>query len=110
MLDTKSEQQLNIAVIISAWDTIINTPDPKYSTLTPSQWIGKEMPLLEQFLETNSDLFNSKCFGVSAQGGDYKTDTDHLNSHDLPSKRIIVQVDSEISKDITLPIRWLLNE
>ncbi|HEX8515188.1 MAG TPA: hypothetical protein VF868_03235 [Bacteroidia bacterium] len=110
MIYPELNKEVKIAVIVSAWDTILNSMEADYNSLSPKGWILKEMPLLEQYLDSNSDLFNVKYYGVSAQGGDYTSQTDALHEKSLPSERIIVQEDENRSNDITAPIRWLINE
>jgi len=54
-----------LAIMISAWDTIARFKD------TPQQWLSKRLPLLDQFLRSNDDSFQTIVYGVSAQGGEY---------------------------------------
>jgi hypothetical protein len=110
MLLMNVKGSFKIAVVISAWDTILNTPDTDYNSLTPNQWLEREMPLLSQFLETNNDLFKTEFFGISAQGGDYTSEKDELHGFNRQSERIKTKFGDEISNDITLPIRWLIND
>ena len=85
-------------------------PDGDTSKKHPKLWLENELPLLNQFLESNRDLLEFKIFGISAQGGDYDGDKDKLQEEIHPSKRIIVQKETgEISSDISLPIKWLLD-
>jgi Double-GTPase 1 len=50
-----------LAVIISAWDLV---PEG----FTPDRWLSTQMPLVDQFLKANGDLFRTNLYGVSAQG------------------------------------------
>ena len=102
MIAFNISKPIKVAVVISAWDIILTS-----QKVTPSKWIEVTLPLLYQFLNSNKSTFTYNYFGVSAQGGKYPEDNSNLHSK-LPSERIIVQLDKEISKDITLPIKWLL--
>ena len=96
-----------IAVIVSAWDII------KYEYDTPSAWISKRLPLLDQFLKTRRDAVNYKCFGISAQGGRLGEDNSVLLSKVCQSERIEVVTDEEGEfdiHDITAPIKWLMKD
>jgi len=92
-----------LAVMISAWD-LVST-----STLSPDQWVGKEMPLLAQFLSSNRSFFETSFYGISAQGGAYEVDGIR-NFHDIePAERInIVGQNVANSHDITEPLLWLM--
>ena len=92
------DRSLNLSLIISAWDLI--RPAPK-----PSNWVQQQLPLLYQFLMTNSHRLNTLCYGVSAQGGDYSS-TAALQSHNNQSERImVVDDDGNTSHDITIPLK-----
>jgi hypothetical protein len=54
-----------LAILVSAWDLV------SYSGEDPQDWISRQMPLLRQFLDCNSDVFDVAFYGVSAQGGRY---------------------------------------
>jgi Double-GTPase 1 len=110
IITTYLDSGIKLGVIISAWDLIIEAPDPEYKKLTPSEWLEKELPLLSQYIKANSNYFEAQTFGVSAQGSKYTENNLKLQSLSKSSKRIIVQIDSKISNDITLPVKWLLNE
>jgi energy-coupling factor transporter ATP-binding protein EcfA2 len=99
--------KVRIAVVVSAWDLVENT-----FSGAPHEYLAREMPLLQQFLEANDDLLQHTVFGVSAQGGDItvgEQKTALLNLDDAV-KRIKVRRGAEISEDITRPIAWLLEE
>ena len=91
------KDNINLKIIVSAWDMY-----PEYKT--PEQVIRDKVPLIWQFLYTNSELYKCEYWGLSAQGGDlddpevYKKLEDYENQ----SERIIV-VDSKGNKsnDIT---------
>jgi hypothetical protein len=99
-----------IAVIVSAWDIVLNLPDGDSTKKYPTEWLKITLPLLYQFLESNVDILKYQTFGVSAQGGDYEGERKQLQDEDIPSERIKVQLESgEIFKDISLPIKWILD-
>jgi hypothetical protein len=95
----KNNQVTNLGIILSAWDLVKDIG----IELTPEDYIKKEMNMLWQFLKSNSELFSTMYWGVSAQGG--VLDNDKLLDFLEPMDRIIV-VDNngEICHDITLPI------
>lgn len=103
LIGLNNRTPLRVAAIVSAWDLV---PAP---TL-PNTWLESELPLLCQFIRSNSDKLQATCFGVSAQGGDLGKDAEKLQRLDSPSTRIQVVDETGCStNDITLPIRWLMN-
>jgi hypothetical protein len=54
-----------LAIVVSAWDRV------KPANRQPSKWIEVELPLLKQYLESNSEQFDVSFYGISAQGGRY---------------------------------------
>jgi len=105
-------QNPKVVIIISAWDLVLNLPNGDANKRLPKDWLTAELPLLSQFLHSNSDLLQFNVFGVSAQGGDYENDTDKakLQEKHLPSARIIVeQENGDKSNDISLPVKWVLD-
>lgn len=104
------KKPFKIGLIISAWDVHLKISGGA-AALTPREWLKNKLPLLNQFIHTNTEKFSVECFGVSAQGGNYDAEKTDLLNFDLPSNRIKVQQQSatEISNDITIPIKWLLN-
>lgn len=91
-----------VAVIVSAWDLV-----PVGERAAPSEWLRKNLPLLEQYLVANREAAPFKVFGVSAQGGDLK-DAQNLRTFQRPTDRISVTDGQTESKDITWPVRWLI--
>lgn len=105
MLDPE-RKVVNLAVVISAWD--VAEPDG----LGPSEWLQVHLPLLWQFLSSTPERFPHRAFGVSAQGGDF-SDTDdakRLQEIQPPSQRVRIQEEGQSHRDITAPIKWLLND
>ena len=93
-----------IAVIVSAWDVV---PEPRPS---PADWLARELPLLNQFLVTNSGSFEFQVYGVSAQGGDVTSERRQELLRRTPSERIECQGPSAGEHDLTSPIVWLTAE
>lgn len=93
-----------LAVVISAWDLADGLG------LSPPEWVRFHMPLLAQFLATNTEAFEHVVFGVSAQGVRLE---DH-NAVDraaqlTPSRRIRVVGPEGEGHDLTLPLIWLIS-
>ena len=92
-----------VAVIISAWDLISDLTD------SPSQWVRERLPLLDQYLKSNSDIFSHRFYGVSAQGGDLEKDRIRLLEKLNPTERIIVTGEDCTPHDISAPVKWIMN-
>lgn len=110
-IETKIITPCNIGIIVSAWDVIANMPQIEKKETQPTEWLIARMPLLYQYLTANKRKFSYEVFGVSAQGGKYEEALDKMKmqSKIRQSERILVQVGSDTSHDITVPIKWLLN-
>ncbi len=97
-----------IAVIISAWDRA-------HGASTPEAWLEDHMPLLSQYLATHDDEFETRIYGVSAQGGHVPSkdnptepsDRDELLKQPEASRRIRVVGHGAGRHDLTHPIAWL---
>jgi hypothetical protein len=97
-----------IAVVVSAWDLV-------GSNVTPNGWLGEKMPLLDQYLHSRSNEFETRVYGVSAQGGrlpqqgqpDEGSDRQALLAMPVPSSRIRVVGHGAGDHDLTHPIAWL---
>jgi len=102
---------LRVSVIVSAWDLVLNAPPGARSEmpLDPNLFVGKRWPLLGQFLESNSERFVSRIYGVSARGGSGTAeDLDKMLAHTRPADRVVVVDGEHESSDITRPVRWVL--
>jgi hypothetical protein len=96
-------KRFRIAVVVSAWDLV---PDPAL----PASWLERELPLLSQFLGANGETTPYRVYGVSAQGGDLQKDLERLQAETMPSRRIrVLENTVEVTRDLTAPIRYLLN-
>lgn len=101
-------QLVKLAVIISAWDIVeSNTSRLKDK---PRKFIQERLPILWQYLDSNSNYFKTMYYGISAQGGQL-SDSDSLLDKDEPYERIIV-VDEHgnRSHDITLPLNMMVGD
>jgi len=98
-----NDRPLPTAVIVSAWDAVKDQ-------VTPAGWLQLNLPLLWQMLEGRDGTPPYEVFGVSAQGGDVtdQGERERLARVTPPRDRILVQLGSEQSRDISAPISWLL--
>jgi hypothetical protein len=99
----RSKRKLRVAVVVSAWD-LVDELGP------PHEFVARELPLLQQYLDANDDLLEHSVFGVSAQGGDITVEAEKqtLLNLDDALKRIKVRQEQQTGRDITMPIAWLL--
>ena len=91
-----------VAVVVSAWDVI-------ESSTEPADWLKREFPLLHQFLISNHESFEFQVYGVSAQGGNLKTECKNELIMKIPSTRIICVGSETDQHDLTSPIAWLMS-
>ena len=75
----------------------------KQDKVTPKEYIKIKLPLLYQYLEFNSKLFDYEIWGVSAQGGDFDDEDDlkKLQSNDGEDYICVVDSKADTSKDLT---------
>ena len=92
---------LNIRFVISAWDLV--EKEFKQDKVTPKEYIKIKLPLLYQYLEFNSKLFDYEIWGVSAQGGDFDDEDDlkKLQSNNGEDYICVVDSKADTSKDLT---------
>lgn len=103
----RSNKPLNLCIIISAWD-LIKEALPNKNT-KPENFISDNMPLLWQYLVSNSQQLSVKYFGISALGGKLE-DSDKLSEFNNPCDRIIiVDNDGNESSDITIPLNMIVS-
>jgi hypothetical protein len=96
-----TRRKRRIAVVISAWDVLGRTK------LTPQLWLSRELPLLHQYLISNSESFEQNVYGISAQGGDVTTGARAGLLEKIPSERIRCVCGGSESHDLTEPLIWL---
>lgn len=93
-----------LAVIVSAWDLT------RGSSLSPMQWLSERMPLVAQFLRSNQEAFESRVYGVSAQGVRLDDASAVRDAAKLvPSRRIEIVGDEGSGHDLTVPLVWLMS-
>src|SRR5262249_8613954 len=99
----RAQRKLRVAVVVSAWDLV-----DKFGA--PHEFVSRELPLFQQFLDANDDLIEHSVFGVSAQGGDITVESEKQTLLELDDalKRIKVRQGQDTGQDITKPIAWLL--
>ena len=97
-----SDQKRKLVIMLSAWDKTGQCGQ------TPTEYLSEHFPLLSQFLEANFLFTSIKVLGISAQGGDLNTEGEKLSEYDLPTNRIKVTDHNEVYSDLTLPLKWLL--
>ncbi|MBB5942853.1 hypothetical protein [Xanthomonas sp. 3307] len=96
-------RQRKLAVCVSAWDLIDGG-------ITPETWLARELPLLNQFLLNNSESFEVRIYGVSAQGGDLAGNLGDLIKVEVPSRRVLCLGPEGTKHDLTAPIIWMSEE
>lgn len=90
-----------LAVILSAWDLVLAKLDRQ-----PARYLREELPLLDQYLRANENLFEHRIYGVSPQGADKKDPSFGRRVSQLPEQRIIVDDGSSQGYDLTAILRW----
>jgi GTPase SAR1 family protein len=99
----RGPQPARLAIVISAWDRC------EKEKLQPEAWIKARLPLLYQYMVANADVCEFAVFGVSAQGAELKNPGVLLDTI-RASDRIKVVHGANESKDLTLPIKFLLED
>ncbi len=94
--------RLPLAVIVSAWDRTVGAA-------TPTNWLAKQLPLLEQFLACNSGQLPHAVFGVSAQGADFDLGLSGGSELDDPWDRAYLVHPDGLRGTIAAPIEWLID-
>jgi hypothetical protein len=104
----------SVAIVVSAWDRAERqTAADGTQARRPEAWVRAHLPLLWQYVTANPDLFRTRWYGVSAQGGDLNAPEElvKLQSFGFTSERIrVVEEDGDESHDPTRPLRWLLEQ
>ncbi|NRY63292.1 TRAFAC clade GTPase domain-containing protein [Clostridium beijerinckii] len=99
LLYIKGDTNINLDFVISAWDLL------NESVEKPMEYIEKDLPLLNQYVRANNDKIKIKCWGVSAQGGNLKSEEERLElvkkSINIDDRIIVVDNEGNRSKDIT---------
>jgi double-GTPase-like protein len=99
-----------IGIVVSAWDFVPEDQKP----LGPEAYIELNFPMLKQFVDSNSDRFNVKFFGVSIVGGDLEDKSGFRKEYREgdPSKAgyIVHHTENGVDeiKDLTFPVAWAM--
>lgn len=103
----RDSMKVRLGIVVSAWD-VISEQDYR----RPEKFVKERLPLLWQYISSNSTLFDVFYYGISAQGGrlDNEDDSLKLLQIDDQIQRIMV-VDNNEKKfnDITLPLWEVLD-
>lgn len=91
-----------VSIVFSAWDKV----DPGTA---PSVFLERNMPLVAQYLSTNAEWLKFRCFGLSAQGGDFETAKDALLEED-PVARAIVKDPEGSNAAVEDIVLWALGD
>jgi len=98
-----------VGIIVSAWDLVMD----RYES--PDVWLQRRLPLLDQYLKANNERFETRIYGVSAQGAAYGSDTTEVDEklakgqqYDRQAERIIIVGQDCQPHDITAPAKWLM--
>ena len=105
LLANRAEQPIRkIPIVLSAWDMLSS------NFASPRAYVEKQLPLLNQFVDGNSDRYHFKLFGVSALGGDPEEDKVRLRNEIDPAHRIQTVYDdgADAEDGILSPILWLI--
>lgn len=100
----KKTQSIKLGIVFSAWDLI------ERDTRRPEEYAKQELPLLWQFLKTNTNYFEVSYWGLSALGGSIE-DTEKLLSYASPYERLkVVDNDMKETHDITSIMYKMIGE
>lgn len=93
-----------LVIIASAWDVLSEARQKD-----PDGWLEADCSMLAQFLRHNSDLWETRVYGVSAQGGELPKDRDRLMNISKPSERVKIIGHGANKHDLTAPLQWLIS-
>lgn len=94
--------KVKIKFIITAWDKVEKEDEEK--EILPEIYIKRELPLLYQYVKTNTDKFGYQIWGVSAQGGDFgnEQEKNQILENGLDKYIKVVDFNGQISGDLTI--------
>lgn len=98
-----SSRLRKLVIIISAWDVVEAELQDN-----PEAWLSMHTAMLSQFCAYNSDLWDTRVYGVSAQGGALPAERDRLMAFDKPTDRVKIVGHGAAQHDLTLPLQWLI--
>lgn len=101
----RNEIEIPLVIVISAWDLV----EKEKSVNTPAELIERKLPLLWQYLNSNSKFFRIKKCGLSAQGVNLSEKELFLKYDDPCDRVFIIDLEGKKSMDITLPFHWLIS-
>jgi hypothetical protein len=102
--------KFRVGVVVSAWDAL---PRDRRNG-TPLKYLESDLPLLHQFITTNTDEYDIAAFGVSIAGGDLEENEDFRKEYQEGDPFVAGYVIHELggqrkeSPDHTLPVAWAM--
>lgn len=99
-----------IGIVVAAWDLVAS--DQKIAG--PAAWVASNLPLLAQYIGSNSKDFEFAYFGVSVASGDLNADQEfkkaYLKGDPRTAGEVVHSLSGEVetSTDVTLPVAWAL--
>jgi hypothetical protein len=102
--------RLRIGVVVAAWDALPANDRSR----TPAEYLEANMPLLHQFMTTNTHAYEFAAFGTSITGGDLKLDVEFKKEYQEGNPYAVGYVIHELagvrerSPDHTLPVAWAM--
>ncbi|WP_366924199.1 hypothetical protein MFMK1_001157 [Metallumcola ferriviriculae] len=103
----RGNKSVNLCIMISAWDLLKETCQKE---MGPENYIKTRMPLLWQYLKSNSNVFLLEYYGVSAQGGQLEDQEKLLEINDPCDRIMVVDNDGNLLNDITLPLNRIVSK
>lgn len=89
-----------LTIILSAFDLVEDE--------SPEEWVAMNLPLLDQYLRSNVDL-ESRVFGVSAQGGDFRDASGKSAlAEQKPLARAFAKMPDGTATSVLAPALWAL--
>lgn len=93
----KRKKKIKLGIVFSAWDLVEDMKN-----VNPGNYLKDKMFILWQYLEANKNLFDTKIWGVSAQGGKIEElEEKGLLSKEAIERIIVIDEKQELSNDIT---------
>ena len=100
MISKIKKEGVSLGIIFSAWDIVEDLTDGKTRT-NPRTYLKNQMNMLWQYIESNSNRFRTKVWGISAFGSKVE-EYEKLLDLENPAERIkIVDENNMLSHDIT---------
>jgi hypothetical protein len=98
-----------VGIVISAWDAV---PGDQQA-YEPEHYVAENFPLLAQYVDSNSDSFEFRAFGLSVVGGDLQNEPgfrETFMKDPLASGYVVMSSEKGVIKhaDIGIPVIWAL--